>query len=101
GMNLKSNAVANAVGVDAKAGAVGVVLQHVGTVGLARVVVDILVVRVRAHGNVHFLAVAGKDNIAGPMAAAGQASSTGQIGDYRLRRSTRLQIAHVIREAND
>src|SRR5207245_6981830 len=50
--------------------------------------------------DVHLLAVTGENNVARPVATAGQASSAGQVRDDHLLRPTRFQIAHMIRKTD-
>ena len=65
-----ADAVADAGSKDSQAGAIGIELQHVGAVNLGGIVISVVHIRARAHGNEHFLAIAREDDVPSPMAAA-------------------------------
>src|SRR5258708_18386602 len=62
--------IANAIRIDAKSAAIGVVFQNVSAMQLLGIVVGVVIIRMRAHGNVHLLAVPGKSNVTGPVTAS-------------------------------
>ena len=69
-LNRFANAVADAGGVDAHTGAVGIELQHVGAAHFGGIVIGVIHVRTRADGDQHLFAVAREDDVARPMTAA-------------------------------
>ncbi len=68
--------------------------ENVGAILLARMRIDIVVIRCRAHGDKHLLAIRRKFDRARPMPAP-----RGQVGDV-LRGAARLHISIVIGKAN-
>ena len=70
GLNRFADAVADAGGVDALAGAVGIEFEHVGAIDFAGIVVGVIHIRARADGDEHLLAVTREHDVARPMAAA-------------------------------
>src|SRR5258707_8423517 len=66
---------------------------------LPRIVVGVVVVGMRAHGNVHLLAVARERNVTRPMTTTAEPSATGKLSNYLLL-AARLQVAIAIRKTH-
>ena len=81
GIDGLADAVANAPGVDLDELALGRELEHVGAVEFLGVGVGVVDVGVRADGGEELAAVLREDEVAGPVAAAAQASAAGQVGE--------------------
>ena len=94
-----ADAVADAVGIDLDELAFGGVLEHVGAVELLGVGVRVIHVGAGAHRDEHVLTVLGEDDVAGPVAAAGELGVAGDVGNDGLGRAGGVQIAGVIRNA--
>src|SRR4029077_18571438 len=65
-----ADAIPDAGSVDAEISAVGIELQHIGAVDLGGIIVRVVDVGARAHGNEYFFGIGGKDDIARSVAAA-------------------------------
>ena len=100
GVDGFTDAVADAPGVDLDEVAFGGELEDVGAVVLLGVSVGVVDVGVGADGGEELAAVFRKDQVAGPVAAAAQASAAGQFSEV-FRGSACLQIAILVREADD
>ncbi len=92
GVDGFADAVADAPGVDLDELAVGRELEDIGAVEFLRVGVGVVDVGVRADGGEELAAVFGEDQVAGPVAAAAQASAAGQVGEV-LHGAGGLQVA--------
>ena len=64
-----------------------------------RMRVAVVHVGVRAHRDEHLCSILGEDHVAGPVTAAAQPASAGQIGQF-LRGAARLQVTVLIRESH-
>jgi hypothetical protein len=95
GVDGLADAVADAGGVDLDEFAFGRVLEHVGAVELLGVRVGVVDVGAGADGDEHVLAVFGEDDVAGPVAAAGELRVAGNVGDDGFRRAGGVQVAGV------
>ena len=80
GIDGLAHAVADAPGVDLDELAFGRELEHVGAVKFLGVGVGVIDVGVRADRGEELRSVLGEDEVAGPVAAAAQASAAGQVG---------------------
>ncbi len=100
GVDGFADAVAQAPGVDLDELAVGRELEHVGAMKFFRMGVGVVDVGVRADGGEELAAVLREDQVAGPVAAAAQASAAGQVGEL-FHGAARLQVAVLVGEAHD
>ncbi len=100
GVDGLAHAVANAPGVDLDEFAFGGELEHVGAVKFFGVGVGVVDVGVRADGGEELCAIEREGEVAGPVAAAAQASAAGQVGDL-LHGAASGEIAIAVGEAHD
>ncbi len=101
GINGFADAVTQAAGVDFDELAVGGVGEDVGAVELAGVGVGVVYVGAGAYGDEEVLVVLGKDDVAGPVAAAAKLGVAGDVGDDGLRLGGGVEVAIFVGEALD
>src|SRR5204863_9627179 len=58
-------------------------------------------IRKRTDGDVHLLAVGGKDDVAGPVSTAVEQTTAGKLGAEFFRWAACLDVATAIRKSND
>ncbi len=75
------------------------VLGDVGAVKLLGVSVRVIHVGAGAHGDEHMLAILSEDDVAGPVAAAGELGVAGDVGNDGLRCAGGVQVTGMVRDS--
>src|SRR5580658_2402984 len=94
GLNCFADAIADASRVDALTGAIGIEFQNISAILFARSVVGIGDVGLRSDRYEHLLAVFGKDDVTGPVAATADGFiAAGQVLDDDFSRGASFAVA--------
>ena len=98
GPQRHGDGVPNSPRVNFSPAAIGIELENTSTIRFGGVVGDI---GARADGNIHFLAIGGKDDVARPVSAAAQVSRTaGKMRTQLFGRSAGFEVAVAVRKSN-